>query len=177
MVFWLTWLGTDSELTEPRPPLTGNRSLVNLLLSFDFVLISRPSPLTSLFYEWGPDSQAWTSKTTVFFVLHLGFLMNFWGWNQKILLMFSYNQTLSKRAECINIQHKLGSTWWQLNLPSVDAITVCSAACFVHLLLWRSLADKSYETAKSISLILIWLCIVKKILILVSWITLMLLAH
>lgn len=66
MVFLLTSLGTDSELAEPRPPLTGNRLLVKLLLSFDFVLISRSSPLTSLFYEWGPDSQAWTSKTTVF---------------------------------------------------------------------------------------------------------------
>lgn len=44
-------------------------------------------------------------------------------------------------------------------------VTVEFAACLVHLLLWRSLANKSYETAKSISSILIWLCIVKKILI------------
>lgn len=29
MVFLLTWLGTDSELAEPRPPLTGNRLWLN----------------------------------------------------------------------------------------------------------------------------------------------------
>lgn len=113
MVFLLTWLGTDSEFAEPRPPLTGNRSLVKLLLSFDFVLISRSSPLTSLFYEWGPDSKAWTSKTTGFFCLTPRFSIEiFKDGIKRYFYPFSHNHTLSKRAEGTNInQVPHGDSW------------------------------------------------------------------